>query len=216
MNLTNQPVITLKQFDLCRHIVASSDKEVLDQDTIVKLLAVVYNKTENEIFNMSASKLELPSFLTDFSSFIDITESLPCATIEGITYYFPETLEDLTFKEWVDCEEVQKQFPDQLMSYTLGILLRPMGEEYDFKKLKNRVELFGNTPIDLFKPFIGFFLVNQNGSEMLSRVYTQLEETVILEKQKLLDSMKPGVGTTRLQRFQDKIFLSLIKYWKLI
>ena len=95
---------------------------------------------------------------------------------KGETYKFVD-LENITFGEFVDMDTyLQKAEIEKLqrLNYYMALLYRPIGEDYDIKKLKERAELFNDLPV---KYYFGANKVFFSLSKMLAkntRVYFYL------------------------------------------
>jgi hypothetical protein len=148
--------ITIKKF-LEIQAILKLESDVLDRE--MKILAVVYNKTFDEIQAMPITKLKsaviaTAPLLTDFKTSFPKT-----FRIDGIKYQIETNFSKVTGGQYVDIKTLDSDGGLSQIHILCAIMCRPVKEKsYDGEKVPARAELFyEKLDINIAHPLMVFF-----------------------------------------------------------
>lgn len=135
--------------------------------------------------------------------FEDITAAPnPCIEIGDVKYIVP--LEDeLSLGAWVDADEAQKK-GENVLSNTLAIVCRPVGEEYNCKNNDARAAMFAALPVSKVLGVLAFFLHCKAVSDRRTAACTKIAEAYGQLPLNIKYLLNPGAG------------IGLLRIWRTI
>lgn len=136
------------------------------------------------------------------------TPPSPEIQIDGVKYVV-NIQEKLTLGEWVDIEEVQKNGKD-VISNTLAIVCRPVGEEYDEKNNDARAVMFANMPVGKVLGVMAFFLCCNEVLKKRANVSLRLSELSAQLPRSIRPLLKHGGGIRLLRIWRTLKYYALI------
>lgn len=148
-------------------------KSLKEDETVdsIKLIAILSNKTEDEIFMLPMQFIS--SILEKLNFLKQLPNPKPSKTIKiGSDSYSINSMENMAFGEWVDANQTMKSDPNDYASF-LAVVCRKSGELYDqdyiSNKFEQRKEMFENISVEDALSVLGFFLSLSIVSSQLSQ-----------------------------------------------
>lgn len=148
-----------------------SEIKLKDFKDIIKIDPIKLNPAQYNSILASTILKETEEFfktvkMTEFKELMGIfetykSEKLPDETADTLTIndmvLTRINLEDITVGEWIDLNSYLSGNIFDNLEYIVSIIYRPLGEEYDFNKCKERAPLFNSLEIGTIYGSISFF-----------------------------------------------------------
>ena len=170
---TTWEAITLKQYQEIERLHEAGEIDVRD------LLAVLCNKTRDEVYNLPLSFLEAMTGHLSFMREAPVIGSPSNEVTVNGERYFVNVFEKLRTGEYVSSDNILRSDKHNYAA-VLAIMCRKEGEAYDPKfeaeKFEDRMRMFEQVPITELLPIVTFFLTLWAARQKSSRLSTEVEE----------------------------------------
>lgn len=174
----------------------------------VKLLDIFYNINFEYYNKMKSSDVNLliNNIVSILNTKVDLIRTF---TLVGQEFGFQPNLDDITFGELVDLENVKK------INETMGVLFRPIinkkGDKYNIESYEGYTKysnLFNDMPLDVVYGALGFFL--SLSLDLLNSTRKSMEAMAMEQKKKQILGQN-GDGILQSLNSLEKKYLSLMK-----
>ena len=183
-------------------------KDIDKEFYYVKLLDIFYNINFEYYNKMKSSDVNLliNNIVSILNTKVDLIRTF---TLVGQEFGFQPNLDDITFGELVDLENVKK------INETMGVLFRPIinkkGDKYNIESYEGYTKysnLFNDMPLDVVYGALGFFL--NISLDLLNSTRKSMEVMAMEQKKKQILGQN-GDGILQSLNSLEKKYLSLMK-----
>lgn len=198
--------------ELARYQIFINDKPTNARGLVSTLATIcgVENKTllslPLDVFNRIA---DITNFVFDDAKSINASPSI----LIDNKLYLINAQEKLTFGEWIDCEQVQKEGND-VTAKVLAIVCRPQLEDYNSDLIDERAAMFSAQKMDKILPLLSFFLRCNELSMKQIGLFSRIREVADQLPKNYASCRASGGGTAWSKTWRAAIYYFLIKFFR--
>jgi len=198
--------------ELARYQIFINDKPT-NARGLVSTLAKICGVEDKTLLSLP---LDVFNRITDITNFVfeDVknVKASPNILIDGKLYIIKND-EKLTFGEWIDCEQVQKD-GNNVTAKVLAIVCRPQSEEYNSDLIDERAAMFGTQKMDKILPLLSFFLQRNELSMKQIGLCSRIQEAADRLPKNYASCRASGGGTAWSKTWRAAIYYFLIKFFR--
>lgn len=205
--------VKIKTFDRIQTINEQHKNDKNKLRVIVKIYAAVTGCPEDILLKLSRDDFERLAGSLDWLEAIPQTDPKFTQKINGVVYHFPTTLNNISFGQFADLDEILKG-GDQLNASILAILFLPEGEDYDANHFYKNREFWSERPVTDLLPLLSFFLSTGDALQIYTQTFSTIGGAIIGELIEAERLVKNGAGSLLSRVLPRTISLKLIRYYK--